>query len=300
MAPDRPDTTNMETAVGLTVTHVLDCGEAIYSVRDEDIATEGSSIDELNEGSPRSDKSMKSNQSDDDLTSLTWLHQQNLLKSLEISKSSKSAKEENVLNNNICDDLSENTNSVSSLDESYSTGIQFIIPSSSIFFILNCFWYLMKVIVDVFHFLLQRATARVRIQCRVNRQAGEIIRYRKFSRRKYSSTVFQVITRRSRWATTIFQSRIAWSIQLIYLMIRNCTKIVNRPIHFRVSSSWRSRTVQWKLCQLRRSTLGFSIISLILETLRPAGRTRFDTIWVWTSAFEKWKRPQWVDFIFRL
>lgn len=121
MAPDRPDTTNMETAVGLTVTHVLDCGEAIYSVRDEDIATEGSSIDELNEGSPRSDKSMKSNQSDDDLTSLTWLHQQNLLKSLEISKSSKSAKEENVLNNNICDDLSENTNSVSSLDESYST-----------------------------------------------------------------------------------------------------------------------------------------------------------------------------------
>lgn len=123
MAPDRPDTSNMETAVGLTVTHVLDCGEAIYSVRDEDIATEGSSIDELNEGSPRSDKSMKSNQSDDDLTSLTWLHQQNLLKSLEISNPSKNAKEENVLNNNVCDDsvdLSENTNSVSSLDESYS------------------------------------------------------------------------------------------------------------------------------------------------------------------------------------
>ena len=126
MAPDRPDTSNMETDVGLTVTHVLDCGEAVYSVKEEDIAIEGSSTDELTEGCPGSDKSIeKSNQSDDDLTSLTWLHQQNLLKSLEISNPSKNAKDENVLNNNICEDsadLSENTNSVSSVDDSYSPG----------------------------------------------------------------------------------------------------------------------------------------------------------------------------------
>ncbi|XP_033207340.1 forkhead box protein N3-like isoform X1 [Belonocnema kinseyi] len=134
MAPDRPDTSNMETAVGLTVTHVLDCGEAVYSVKEEDIPTEGSSTDELTVGSPRSEKSIeKSNQSDDDLTSLTWLHQQNLLKSLEISNPSKNAKVENVLNNNICEDsadLSENTNSVSSLDDSYSPDSNGKSPSS--------------------------------------------------------------------------------------------------------------------------------------------------------------------------
>ena len=127
MAPDRPDTSSMETAVGMTVTHALNCGQAIYSIKEEENATEGSSTDEFGEGSPRSDKSIeKINQSDDDLTSLTWLHQQNLLKSLEISNPAKSIKDENVLNNNICDDsvdLSENTNSVSSLDDSYSPGI---------------------------------------------------------------------------------------------------------------------------------------------------------------------------------
>jgi forkhead box protein N len=79
---------------------------------------------------PCDDKS--SSHSDDDLTSLSWLHQQNLLKGLEItSQPVKATKDENALNINvICEDsldISENTNSVSSLDDSYSPGN----PSSS-------------------------------------------------------------------------------------------------------------------------------------------------------------------------
>lgn len=66
-------------------------------------------------------------QSDDELTSLSWLHQQNLLKDLDITEHAvKKEEEEDVGDNNIiCEDsldVSENTNSVSSLDESYSPG----------------------------------------------------------------------------------------------------------------------------------------------------------------------------------
>ncbi|XP_015605657.1 uncharacterized protein LOC107272726 [Cephus cinctus] len=127
MSPDRPDATGMETAVGLTITRVLSFREAVYTLKEGDNAStfvETSSSDELNKEIDISEKSIEKNsQSDDDLTSLSWLHQQNLLKGLEISDPSKNIKSENILNNNICEDsadLSENTNSISSLDDSYS------------------------------------------------------------------------------------------------------------------------------------------------------------------------------------
>ncbi|XP_023289795.1 forkhead box protein N3 isoform X2 [Orussus abietinus] len=126
MAPDRPDTADMETAMGLTITRVFSLRE-VYTLKEGDNAStfaETSSADEFNEEASPSEKSVdKNGQSDDDLTSLSWLHQQNLLKGLEISNPSKNAKNENALNNNVCEDsadLSENTNSVSSLDENYS------------------------------------------------------------------------------------------------------------------------------------------------------------------------------------
>ncbi|XP_023246303.1 forkhead box protein K2-like [Copidosoma floridanum] len=63
-------------------------------------------------------------QSDDELTSLSWLHQQNLLKGLEISDrpamAAKISKGEVVVKVEDSFDTSENTNSVSSLDDSFS------------------------------------------------------------------------------------------------------------------------------------------------------------------------------------
>lgn len=129
MAPDKPDAAELETGVGLAVTRVFSYGDAVYALKEGDNAsvfTESNSVDEIHEEVGINDKSVeKSSHSDDDLTSLTWLHQQNLLKGLEISSPSKTLQATINLNNNVCDDaadLSENTNSISSLDDGYSPG----------------------------------------------------------------------------------------------------------------------------------------------------------------------------------
>ncbi|XP_063978144.1 forkhead box protein N3-like [Diachasmimorpha longicaudata] len=138
MAPDRPDSSGMETACGLTVTRVLDIGDAALTLKEGDNASEfgegspGDTVDVVvDDNNPSGAKGVcegaptGKHSQDDDLTSLAWLHQQNLLKGLEISSPSKVIKDENILNNNnnICDgdsaELSENTNSVSSLDDGY-------------------------------------------------------------------------------------------------------------------------------------------------------------------------------------
>ncbi|XP_043285150.1 protein kinase 4-like [Venturia canescens] len=154
MAPDRPDATGIEAACGLTVTRVLSFGETVFTVKEGDNAStftdSGSADEQMNEeqvvgmanssANGSTNDSIKSSQPDDDLTSLSWLHQQNLLKGLEISSPAKSAKNDNHINNNnnnntsnnnnnsntnnnnVCEDsaeFSENTNSISSLDDSY-------------------------------------------------------------------------------------------------------------------------------------------------------------------------------------
>lgn len=125
MPPDRPDASDVETGIGLSSTQVFNFGETVYMMKEKENTSafvETNSTDELS----MSEKSIEKNsQLDDDLTSLSWLHQQNVLKGLDISNPSKDMKHENILNNNICDDMadfSENTNSVSSLDDGYSPG----------------------------------------------------------------------------------------------------------------------------------------------------------------------------------
>lgn len=124
MPPDRPDASDVETGIGLS-TQVFNFGDTVYTMKEKENASvfvETNSTDELS----MSEKSIEKNsQSDDDLTSLSWLHQQNLLKGLDISNPTKEMKNENVLNNNVCDDMadySENTNSISSLDDGYCPG----------------------------------------------------------------------------------------------------------------------------------------------------------------------------------
>lgn len=124
MPPDRPDASDVETGIGLS-TQVFNFGDTVYTMKEKENASvfvETNSTDELS----MSEKSIEKNsQSDDDLTSLSWLHQQNLLKGLDISNPIKEMKNENVLNNNVCDDMadySENTNSISSLDDGYCPG----------------------------------------------------------------------------------------------------------------------------------------------------------------------------------
>lgn len=134
MPPDRPDASGVETGIGLSSTKVFNFGETVYTMKEKENASafvETNSTDELS----MSDKSIEKNsQSDDDLTSLSWLHQQNLLKGLDISNPTKDMKNENILNNNVCDDMadfSENTNSVSSLDEGYCPGnFQYVLISN--------------------------------------------------------------------------------------------------------------------------------------------------------------------------
>ncbi|XP_031784550.1 forkhead box protein N2 isoform X2 [Nasonia vitripennis] len=142
MAPDRPDASDVETGsvADPVVTRVFGFCEAFtlkegdnanhqqhqqfveeQTIAGDEIVIEEEEIPMI----PKSEPGDEKTQSDDDLTSLSWLHQQNLLKSLEITEHpGKVVKEENVINNNIiCEDsldISENTNSVSSLDDSYS------------------------------------------------------------------------------------------------------------------------------------------------------------------------------------
>ena len=125
MPPDRPDASGVETGIGLSSTQVFNFGETVYTMKEKENASafvETNSTEELS----MSDKSVEKNsQSDDDLTSLSWLHQQNLLKGLDISNPTKDTKNEKALNNNVYDDtadFSENTNSVSSLDDGYCPG----------------------------------------------------------------------------------------------------------------------------------------------------------------------------------
>jgi len=131
MPPDRPDASGIETGIELNSTQDYNFGETVYTMNDKEkentsVLADSNLTNEYQGEIPRCEKSMeKNNQSDDELTSLSWLHQQNLLKGLEISNPSKNMKHENMLNNNICDDIadfSENTNSISSLDDSFCPG----------------------------------------------------------------------------------------------------------------------------------------------------------------------------------
>lgn len=128
MPPDRPDASGIETDIELNSTQDYNFGEAAYTMNDKEkenasVLADSNSTKKCQGEIPRCEKSIeKNNQSDDELTSLSWLHQQNLLKGLEISNPSKDMKHENMLNNNICEDMadfSENTNSISSLDDSF-------------------------------------------------------------------------------------------------------------------------------------------------------------------------------------
>lgn len=134
MPPDRPDASGIETDIELNSTQDYNFGETAYTMNDKEkenasVLADSNSTNKCQSEIPRCEKTEKNieknNQSDDELTSLSWLHQQNLLKGLDISNPSKDMKHENMLNNNICDDMadfSENTNSISSLDDSFCPG----------------------------------------------------------------------------------------------------------------------------------------------------------------------------------
>ncbi|KAK0093931.1 hypothetical protein PV326_012307, partial [Microctonus aethiopoides] len=152
MAPERPDSSGMDTTCGLTVTRVFNIGDGVHTLKEADnanaFADKRNCIGSINAATPdpiknspvikntvpsaEHGKTIKTSQSDDDLTSLAWLHQQNVLKGLEISSPTKSIKDDNIINNNnnnsninnnnVCEDsvdFSENTNSISSLDDNY-------------------------------------------------------------------------------------------------------------------------------------------------------------------------------------
>lgn len=134
MPPDRPDASGIETDIELNSTQSYNFGETGYTMNDKEkenasVLVDSNSTNKCQSEISRCEKTEKNieknNQSDDELTSLSWLHQQNLLKGLDISNPSKDMKHENMLNNNICDDMadfSENTNSISSLDDSFCPG----------------------------------------------------------------------------------------------------------------------------------------------------------------------------------
>jgi len=134
MPPDRPDASGIETDIELNSTQSYNFGETGYTMNDKEkenasVLVDSNSTNKCQSEISRCEKTEKNieknNQSDDELTSLSWLHQQNLLKGLDISNPSKDMKHENMINNNICDDMadfSENTNSISSLDDSFCPG----------------------------------------------------------------------------------------------------------------------------------------------------------------------------------
>lgn len=131
MPPDRPDASGIETDIKLSSTQDYSFGETAYTMNDKEkentsVLADANSTNKYQGEIPRCEKSVeRTSQPDDELTSLSWLHQQNLLKGLEISNPSKDMKHENLLNNNVCDDMadfSENTNSISSLDDSFCSG----------------------------------------------------------------------------------------------------------------------------------------------------------------------------------
>lgn len=131
MPPDRPDASGIETDIKLNSSQDYKFGETAYTMNDKEkentsVLADANSTNKYQSEVPRCEKSVeRTSQPDDELTSLSWLHQQNLLKGLEISNPSKDMKHENLLNNNICEDMadfSENTNSISSLDDSFCSG----------------------------------------------------------------------------------------------------------------------------------------------------------------------------------
>ncbi|XP_020292286.1 forkhead box protein N2-like isoform X3 [Pseudomyrmex gracilis] len=128
MPPDRPDASGVETDIKLNSSQDYKFGETAYTMNDKEkentsVLADANSTNKYQGEIPRCEKPVeRTSQPDDELTSLSWLHQQNLLKGLEISNPSKDMKHENLLNNNICEDMadfSENTNSISSLDDSF-------------------------------------------------------------------------------------------------------------------------------------------------------------------------------------
>lgn len=131
MAPDRPDGSDVETGVGLaTEKNFSYCQDYLVKEGDNANAFSESKVKEevVREHSlTKNEIEEKENQSDDDLTSLSWLHQQNILTGLEISASNnKDLKKEILFNNNVCEDSldisDENTNSISSYEEIASPG----------------------------------------------------------------------------------------------------------------------------------------------------------------------------------
>lgn len=153
MPPDRPDASGIEADIELNSTQGYNFGETTYKMNDKEkenasVLVDSNSTNKCQSEIPRCEKTEKNieknNQSDDELTSLSWLHQQNLLKGLDISNPSKDMKHENMLNNNICDDMadfSENTNSISSLDDSFCPGknIYYLLISSYNLFFFSFF-----------------------------------------------------------------------------------------------------------------------------------------------------------------
>lgn len=109
MAPDRPDSSNMETAVSKV--YNLDEIQRLNECTISDGAAEATS-EAITKGKGPAEKGIQ--QSDDELTSLSWLHQQNLLKGLEISKTSKD--EVALNNNNVSDESAEFGSSANSCD----------------------------------------------------------------------------------------------------------------------------------------------------------------------------------------
>ncbi|XP_058801144.1 forkhead box protein N2-like [Phymastichus coffea] len=134
MAPDRPDASDVVTnGIPIATSTYGLCNT--FGIKESDSANHQQYLEEsmvhaseivIEEEVKPEINEKPINQSDDDLTSLSWLHQQNLLKGLDITEQQpiKNVKDENILNNNVVAyedslDTSENTNSVSSLDESY-------------------------------------------------------------------------------------------------------------------------------------------------------------------------------------
>lgn len=158
MPPDRPDASGIETDIELNSTQDYNFGETAYTMNDKEkenasVLADSNSTNKCQNEILRCENTEKNieknNQSDDELTSLSWLHQQNLLKGLDISNPSKDMKHENMLNNNICDDMadfSENTNSISSLDDSFCPG--------KLHVYIVCFKYLLTMLLCFFLFLI--------------------------------------------------------------------------------------------------------------------------------------------------
>ena len=166
MAPDRPDASDVDSGGAATaepaIARVFDFCDSFTTERTA--ATEEQIVEEEEVPMVKADCNNadgKVAECDDELTSLNWLHQQNLLKGLDITEQQQQQqqqqqeqqdqlqqqqqliqdiliKEESVSSNLICDDsldTSENTNSVSSIEDNFFYGN--IFDMAKCFFVLN-------------------------------------------------------------------------------------------------------------------------------------------------------------------